>query len=281
MAGAIVSALVVAVTAFSASYQHQYELNIREGQAHWVAGMQPLSVEGLIAATTLTIWFSAVIKRRARTIWPAYLVLLVALSQASLMNLAADHRFRWPWIGPEISIWPAAAFFAAYEMAVWIMRNRPEPQVTVNEGQPAEPASPTPDPDSDEQHQEDLSDDRPDVLVPVFPTDPGWDEPATFEQAVASKMDEVRPVVQELRADLLSNQPKGEPLVPPGDVRRIEISPPIAGHPGPFVVVPPLGGELVHSCNGGAGPKGGKKTPGCPRCDALLAGTIAPKGGRR
>jgi len=225
VAGAIGAALVVAVTAFSASYQHQYELNIREGQAHWVAGMQPLSVEGLIAATTLTIWFSAVIKRRALTIWPAYAVLLIALAQASLMNLAADHRFHWPWIGPEISIWPAAAFFAAYEMAVWIMRNRPEPQVTVNEGQPASAAPPTPDPEPEDDGAWQRG------AATWVPDMADEQEPATFERVVADKA---------------------------------------VGN-----------GELVHTCNGGAGPKGGKKTPGCPRCDALLSGAIAPKGGRR
>ena len=223
VAGAIGAALVVAVTAFSASYQHQYELNIREGQAKWVAGMQPLSVEGLIAATTLTIWFSAVIKRRALTIWPAYAVLLIALAQASLMNLAADHRFHWPWIGPEISIWPAAAFFAAYEMAVWIMRNRPEPQVTVNEGQPASSAPPTPDPEPED--------------------DGAWQRgAATWVPDMADHPEVVRPQFGGLAS---------------------------------------LNGELVHTCNEGKGPKGGKKTPGCPRCDALLAGTIAPKGGGR
>lgn len=234
--GAIGSALVVAVTAFSASYQHQYELNIREGQAHWVAGMQPLSVEGLVAAATLTIWFSALLKRKARTMWPAYLVLLVALSQASLMNLAADHRFNWPWIGPEISIWPAAAFFAAYEMAVWIMRHRPDqPDQSVNEGQNASPAPPTPD-----LAPYDVN--IPKVLIP-----------------------EVTPMENRL--------PRTDPVIA------------VNGSAPSGIIVPESDDlpedELVHTCNGGAGPKGGKKTPGCPRCDAILSGAIAPKGGRR
>lgn len=112
----------VAVVAFSGSYQHQYELDIRYGQAHWVAGMQPLSVEGLVAGATLVIWYAA------RYGWPrplgAYLVLLVAVAQSAVMNLAADHRYAWPWLGPEISIWPAVAFVAAYEMAVWLVRKR-------------------------------------------------------------------------------------------------------------------------------------------------------------
>lgn len=34
-------------------------------------------------------------------------------------------------------------------------------------------------------------------------------------------------------------------------------------------------GELKHTCNGGAGPHFGRKTPGCGRCDELLAGAPA------
>lgn len=41
----------VAAIAASASYQHQYELAIRYGQAHWVAAMLPFSVDGMIVGT--------------------------------------------------------------------------------------------------------------------------------------------------------------------------------------------------------------------------------------
>jgi hypothetical protein len=214
---ALGSATVVAATAFSGSYQHQYQLAIRFGQAHWYAGMQPVSVEGLVVTATLMMAFAALAGRRARQIWPAYLALFLGTSQAALMNVAASH-FDWWWLGIEISVWPAVAFFVAYEMAVWMIRNRPSPEVTANEGQKRSAAPPTPEieiPDSD-----DLPEDDPLVTVPKL----------------------ILPEV---------------------------------------VPIPPLNGELVHTCNEGRGPKGGKKTPGCPRCDALLAGTIAPRGGRR
>ena len=117
---ALFAAAQVAVVAFSGSWQHQYELSVHLGQAHWVAGMQPLSVEGLIVSGTLVIWYAA------RYGWPrplgAYLVLAAAVAQTVLMNLGADYR--WPWLGPEISVWPAVAFVAAYEMAVWLVRKR-------------------------------------------------------------------------------------------------------------------------------------------------------------
>jgi len=110
----------VAVVAFSGSWQHQYELSIQLGQAHWVAGMQPLSVEGLIASATLVIWYAA--RYGCGIPLGAYLVLAAGVGQTVLMNLGADYR--WPWLGPEISVWPAVAFVAAYEMAVWLVRKR-------------------------------------------------------------------------------------------------------------------------------------------------------------
>jgi nitrate reductase NapE component len=112
----------VAVVAFSGSWQHQYELSIHLGQAHWVAGMQPLSVEGLIVSATLVIWYAGRHGYRRREVWGAYLVLAAGVGQTVLMNLGADYR--WPWLGPEISVWPAVAFVAAYEMAVWLVRKR-------------------------------------------------------------------------------------------------------------------------------------------------------------
>lgn len=223
IAGALLSAGVVAVTAFSASYQHQYELYIRYGQSHWVAGMLPLTVEGLIASTTLALWCAAQLRKQAREMWPAYLVLAAAIGQTALMNLAADDRFSWAWIGPEISVWPAVAFVAAYEMSVWIYRNRPERQVTVNEGV--------------DQEQ----------------------EPSAAEKLQVKVLEDL--------AELLPPTP-AEPPVMTGLLQHLNGSAPEPA-------------ELIHTCNGGAGPKGGRKTPGCPRCDALLAGTVAPKGNRK
>ena len=119
---ALFAVVQVAVVAFSGSWQHQYELSIHLGQAHWVAGMQPLSVEGLIVSATLVIWYAGRHGYRRREVWGAYLVLAAGVGQTVLMNLGADYR--WPWLGPEISIWPAVAFVAAYEMAVWLVRKR-------------------------------------------------------------------------------------------------------------------------------------------------------------
>jgi Protein of unknown function (DUF2637) len=49
----------VALIAASASYQQQYELAIRHGQTHGVAGMLPFSVDGMIVSATLVLWYAA------------------------------------------------------------------------------------------------------------------------------------------------------------------------------------------------------------------------------
>lgn len=112
----------VAAIAFSASYQHQYELSIRYGQTHWVAGMNPLSVDCLIVAAGLVIWYAA--RHRYARPWGAWVVLVIGVAATVIANLAADHRYNWPWLGPGISAWPAFAFVASYEMAVWLVRKR-------------------------------------------------------------------------------------------------------------------------------------------------------------
>lgn len=112
----------VAVIAASASYQHQYELAIRHGQTHWVAGLLPFSVDGMIVSATLVLWYAA--RHGYPRPWGAWLVLMAGVAATAIANLAADARYGWAWLGPAISVWPAVAFVAAYEMAVWLVRKR-------------------------------------------------------------------------------------------------------------------------------------------------------------
>lgn len=122
----------VAGIAFAASYQHQYELSIYYRQTHWVAGMMPFSVDLLIVAAGLVIWYAA------RHGYPrplrAYAALSAGVAATVIANLAADHHYAWPWLGPGISVWPAVAFVGAYEMAVWLVRKRQETAVRTEGG---------------------------------------------------------------------------------------------------------------------------------------------------
>jgi len=235
---AFVSAAVVAATAFSGSYQHQYQLLIRFGQAHWYAAVQPLSVEGLVLTATLMNAFASSLGLAGRRVWAAYLALVLGIGQAALMNVAISYPDWW-WLKIEINVWPAIAFAAAYEMTSWMLNHR---AAKVNEGQsPSEPAA------------------------PPTPTDlPGF-EPELVAQTFGTSSEVVIPESDDLPEDELVSVPK---LIVPAVVPTKQIN-----------LV--NGSELVHTCNNGEGPKGGKKTPGCPRCDAILNGQIAPKGARK
>jgi hypothetical protein len=247
---AIVSAGVVALTAFSGSYQHQYQLLVQFGQAHWYAAVQPLSVEGLVFTATLMMALAAMLKKQAREVWPAYLALVIGTGQAALANIAVSYPAWW-WMRIEINVWPAVAFFIAYEMVSWMIRAR---SVQANVAHVPSAAPPTPN---------------------APPEVAAEDKPPTVEVAghTFTYADVEIPESDDL--------PDDEPEV------TVTGSPSARGSmfDGYQVPVRPLtlvnGSEPVHTCNGGQGPKGGKKTPGCPRCDAILAGTIAPKGARR
>jgi nitrate reductase NapE component len=207
----------VAVVAFSGSWQHQYELSVHLGQAHWVAGMQPLSVEGLIASATLVIWYAA--RYKCGSPLGAYLVLSAGVGQTVLMNLGADYR--WPWLGPEISVWPAVAFVAAYEMAVWLVRKRQEVAARHDGGQDKVAAGIADSPDSGADNPGDrTADSRPDKAAGKMPSrkvmsrtgrdraadiirrNPGWDNAKVAGQAGC----DVR-TVRRARSDLAGREP--------------------------------------------------------------------------
>jgi uncharacterized protein DUF2637 len=114
--------MVVGIVGQAGSWQHQYELYLRYGQAKWVAALYPLSVEGLIAAAGLVIWFASSRQLKASA-WMAWAALCGAVGYTTLVNLASSHRWEWWWLGPVISVWPAVAFLAACEMVAWLARH--------------------------------------------------------------------------------------------------------------------------------------------------------------
>lgn len=74
----------VALIAASASCQHQYELAIRHGQTHWVAGLLPFSVGGMIVSATLVLWYAA--RHGYPRPWGAWLVLMTAIAATAAGN---------------------------------------------------------------------------------------------------------------------------------------------------------------------------------------------------
>lgn len=121
MTAAIIVTSFVALIAFLASYQHQYELVVHHNQPHWVGSLYPLSVDLLIVATTLALWYAASQKwGRPLGVWAVF---LTAVAASAIAN-RADDPSPWNNIGAYISMWPAVAFLGAYETIVWMIRKK-------------------------------------------------------------------------------------------------------------------------------------------------------------
>lgn len=127
--------LLVAAIAAVISYQHVVALAIRYGQPALAAYLLPVSIDGLVAVSSL------VMLRAARTgvsaPWLARTGLVLAVIATLACNVGYGVAHGWP--GALLSGWPAVAFVVAAETAITMTRQRPA-------GHPA-PATDTPVPE--------------------------------------------------------------------------------------------------------------------------------------
>ncbi|GAB3724556.1 DUF2637 domain-containing protein [Nocardiopsis nanhaiensis] len=107
----IVSVLLLALIAAVVSYSHMYELALRHGEPEWRAALFPLSVDGMIVASSMTLLSDARHGRKGGLLpW----MLLVIGSGASLAaNVAVADPTMWSRI---IHAWPSFALIGAYEL---------------------------------------------------------------------------------------------------------------------------------------------------------------------
>ena len=123
--------LLVAAIAAVISYQHVVALAIRYGQPVLAAYLLPVSIDGLVAVSSL------VMLRAARTgvsaPWLARTGLVLAVIATLACNVGYGVAHGWP--GALLSGWPAVAFVVAAETAITMTRQRPAAS--------AEPASDT------------------------------------------------------------------------------------------------------------------------------------------
>ena len=121
---AAVYAVVAAVGAFAfiVSYSHIYDLGRAHAQAGTAARLLPLSVDGLIVAATLVLFIQGEYGRardwRAR--WMPRLTLYAAIAATVLANVA--YGLPSGWLSAVLSGWPGAAFVAAVEIGVVVVR---------------------------------------------------------------------------------------------------------------------------------------------------------------
>ena len=112
--------VVVGVAAVAAivSYEHAYELVRAHGDDGWTARLVPLTVDGLIYASSMVMLQSA---RRQAAVPPLALWLLglgiVATLAANIM-----HGLGHGPVGAAVAAWPAVALVGSYELLMTLIR---------------------------------------------------------------------------------------------------------------------------------------------------------------
>ncbi len=107
----IAAVVLLAGIAAIVSYSHMYELALHHGEPQWRGTLFPLSVDGMVIASSMTLLNDARQGRRGGLLpW----TLLVIGSAASLAaNIAVAEPMVWSWI---IHAWPSVALIGAYEL---------------------------------------------------------------------------------------------------------------------------------------------------------------------
>src|SRR6201996_6039963 len=119
-----VAVLGVAGVAAVASYEHAYELVHAHGETGWTARLVPLTVDGLIYASSMVMLDSA----RRRTPVPALARWLLGLGIAATLGANVAHGLGHGLVGAAVSAWPAVALVGSYELLMMVIRGSQAPE---------------------------------------------------------------------------------------------------------------------------------------------------------
>lgn len=119
-AGAVVG---VAAVAAVASYEHAYDLVRAHGEVGWTARLIPLTVDGLIYASSMVMLDSA--RRKASV--PGLARWLLGLGIAATLAANVAHGLGHGLIGAGVAAWPAVALVGSYELLMVIIRGSQVP----------------------------------------------------------------------------------------------------------------------------------------------------------
>jgi hypothetical protein len=115
--------LGVAAVAAVASYEHAYDLVRAHGETGWTARMVPLTVDGLIYASSMVMLDSA--RRRAPV--PALARWLLGLGIAATLAANVAHGLGHGLTGAAVAAWPAVALIGSYELLMMVIRSSQVP----------------------------------------------------------------------------------------------------------------------------------------------------------
>ena len=119
-AGAV---LGVAAVASVASYEHAYALVQAHGEVGWTGRLVPLTVDGLIYASSMVMLDSA----RRKTPVPVLARWLLGLGIAATLAANVAHGLGHGVIGAAVAAWPAVALVGSYELLMMIVRGTQQP----------------------------------------------------------------------------------------------------------------------------------------------------------
>jgi hypothetical protein len=119
----VFAVLGVAAVAAVASYEHAYDLVRAHGEAGWTARMVPLTVDGLIYASSMVMLDSA---RRKMPV-PALTRCLLGLSIAATLSANVAHGLGHGLIGAAVAAWPAVALVGSYELLMIVIHSSQVP----------------------------------------------------------------------------------------------------------------------------------------------------------
>jgi hypothetical protein len=118
--------LGVAAVAAVASYEHAYDLVRAHGEWGWTARMVPLTVDGLIYASSMVMLDSA--RRKVPVLPLARWLLGLGVTATLAANVA--HGLGHGQSGAVVAAWPAVALVGSYELLMVIIRSHQVPAAT-------------------------------------------------------------------------------------------------------------------------------------------------------
>jgi hypothetical protein len=128
--------LGVAAVAAVASYEHAYDLVRAHGQAGWTARLVPLTVDGLIYASSMVMLDSA----RRKALVPALARWLLGLGIATTLAANVAHGLGHGLAGAAVAAWPAVALVGSYELLMMVIRSsQVQPDATPRAERDADP----------------------------------------------------------------------------------------------------------------------------------------------
>ena len=126
----------VAAVAAVVSYEHASALVRAHGESGWTGRLVPLTVDGLIYASSMVMLDSA----RRKTAVPALARWLLGLGIAATLAANVAHGLGHGPVGAAVAAWPAVALVGSYELLMTVIRS----SQTGPDGASGSPHSPDP-----------------------------------------------------------------------------------------------------------------------------------------